>query len=150
MSKYCCSKYDKDAFKKRKRAMVFIVAHRTWTVNIFDHLHDLFDIDKVKNLRHKFTTEDILATRNAILLYKALKKDRTREVYICRNNFNVLENKYPFMWKFEGSSLFLDPKKSNGYPTEIIDRRLYLGDKTHACNKTIIHNLGNKLLFAFW
>ena len=46
------------------------------------------------------------------------------------------------MCKFHGSSLYLDPKKSNGYPSEIIDRRLYLGDATHAKNETIMHNLG--------
>lgn len=36
----------------------------------------------------------------------------------------------------------MDPKKSNGYPSEILDRRLYLGDKTHAQDKAVIHNLG--------
>lgn len=46
------------------------------------------------------------------------------------------------MCKFNGSNLYLEPKKSNGYPSEIIDRRLYLGDSTHAKNETIIHNLG--------
>ena len=46
------------------------------------------------------------------------------------------------MCKFNGSSLYLEPKKSNGYPSEIIDRRLYLGDSSHAKNATIIHNLG--------
>jgi len=46
------------------------------------------------------------------------------------------------MCKFGGSSLYLEPKKTNGYPTEILDRRLYLGDKTHASNEVILHNLG--------
>lgn len=90
----------------------------------------------------RFSAEDILATRNALLLYKALRNDKTREVYISRNSFNAIEGKYPFMCKFAGSSLYLSPKKTNGYPSEILDRRLYLGDQTHAKNKTIIHNLG--------
>lgn len=46
------------------------------------------------------------------------------------------------MCRFKGSSLYLEPKKSNGYPSEIIDRRLYLGDKTHAENETVLTNLG--------
>ena len=46
------------------------------------------------------------------------------------------------MCRFKGSSLYLEPKKSNGYPSEIIDRRLYLGDKTHAENETVLSNLG--------
>jgi hypothetical protein len=46
------------------------------------------------------------------------------------------------MWRFKGSSLYLNPKNSNGYPSEIIDRRLYLGDSSHAKNETIMHNLG--------
>jgi len=46
------------------------------------------------------------------------------------------------MCKFQGSNLYLNPKKSNGYPSEIIDRTLYLGDATHAKNETIMHNLG--------
>lgn len=46
------------------------------------------------------------------------------------------------MCRFKGSSLYLEPKKSNGYPSEIIDRRLYLGDKSHAENETVLMNLG--------
>lgn len=135
-------KVDKQSFKRRKRMIVFIVAHRTCTTHIFEQLHELFDKEKATELKHKYTSEDILATRNSVLLYTALKKEKTREVYICRNSFNAIQGKYPFMCKFVGSSLYLDPKNSHGYPSEIIDRRLYLGDKTHACNKTIMHNLG--------
>lgn len=46
------------------------------------------------------------------------------------------------MCKFKGSSLYMDPKCKNGYPSEIIDRRLYLGDKSHVENETILMNLG--------
>ena len=118
------------------------MAHQTCKVEIFNHLHELFDQGKVDQLKQKFTAEDILATRNSILLLKALKKEKTREVYICRNSFNAIQGKYPFMCRFSGSSLYLDPKKTKGYPSEILDRRLYLGDQTHAQNETILHNLG--------
>lgn len=108
-------KVDKEAFKARKRAMCFIVANHTCTSDIFQHLTDLFDQEKLTQLKSifpsdslrsitsnaekpaMFSAEDILATRNSILLYKALKKDKIREVYICRNSFNVIEGKYPFM-----------------------------------------------------
>ena len=133
---------DKEMFKNRKRSIVFIVSHRVCTTTIFEYLHYLFDPEKIQYLKSKYEAEDILATRNAVLLYQALKKDKTREVYICRNSFNALQSKYPFMWRFKGSSLYLEPKRSNGYPSEIIDRRLYLGDKTHAENETILMNLG--------
>lgn len=133
---------DKSAFKKRKRSMCFIVAHQTCTSSIFKYLPDLFDLQKLKKLKSKYSSEDLLATRNSILLYMALKKDKTREVYLCRNSFNAIQGKYPFLCKFDGASLYLNPKKTNGYPSEILDRRLYLGDKSHAQNKTILHNLG--------
>jgi rhodanese-related sulfurtransferase len=133
---------DIDAFKKRKQAMVFIVAHRTCTTHIFQSLADMFDYDNVGDLKNTFSSQDILATRNSVLLYKALRNNKLREVYICRNSFNAIQGKYPFLWKFSGSSLYLEPKKTKGYPSEIIDRRLYLGDGTHAANKTIMHNLG--------
>lgn len=135
-------KVDKAAFKGRKRSMWFIVAHQKWTSKIFEFLPYLFDVEKFSELKTLFSSEDILATRNSILLYKALKKDKTREVYIWRNSFNAIQGKYPFMCRFTGSSIYIDPKKTNGYPSEILDRRLYLGDKTHAQNETIIHNLG--------
>lgn len=93
-------------------------------------------------MRKKYSSQDILATKNSILLYKTFKKEKTREVYICRNSFNAIQGKYPFMCKFKGHSLYMDPKKCNGYPSEIIDRRLYLGDATHAKNPTIMYNLG--------
>jgi len=135
-------KVDKEAFKKRKQSMVFIVAHLNCSVEIFQNIAKLFEASKIKTLKRRYTCQDILATRNSILLYKALRLDKTREVYICRNSFNAIQGKYPFMCRFAGSSLYMDPKKSNGYPSEIIDRRLYLGDASHAKNQTIIHNLG--------
>lgn len=134
--------WDKEMFKNRKRSMVFIVALRAWENQIFNQLADLFDKTKLETLKHKYSAEDILAVRNSVLLYMALRKDKTREVHLWRNSFNAIQGKYPFMCKFSGASLYMEPKKSNGYPSEILDRRLYLGDKTHACNETIIHNLG--------
>jgi hypothetical protein len=122
--------------------MCFIVAHQNSTSRIFPHLADLFDLAKIKELKAKFSSQDILATRNSILLYKALKKDKTREVFICRNSFNAIESKFPFMCRFDGSSLYQEPLKTNGYPSEILDRRLYLGDKTHAQSSIVLHNLG--------
>ena len=69
-------------FKNRKRSIVFIVSHRVCTTTIFEYLHHLFDSEKAQELMSKFAAEDILATKNAVLLYQALKKDKTREVYI--------------------------------------------------------------------
>ena len=122
--------------------MCFIVAHQNCDAKIFNYIPDLFSKDKIDHLKSMFSAEDILATRNCILLYKALKVNKTREVYICRNSFHAIEGKYPFMCLFEGSNLYLEPKKATSYPSEILDRRLYLGDKSHAHDKTIIHNLG--------
>lgn len=142
ISKFLSLKEDQDAFSKRKRSMWFIVAHQNWTSRIFPHLADLFDFDKIKGLKAKFSSQDILATRNAVLLYKTLKKDKTREIYICRNSFNAIQSKFPFMCRFDGSCLYQEPEKTNGYPSEILDRRLYLGDQTHAQNSVLLHNLG--------
>lgn len=105
-------------------------------------MHQLFDHEKLQTLKYKFAPEDILATRNSVLLYQALKKEKTREVYICRNSFHAIEGKYPFLCKFGGHSLYLEPKDAKEYPSEIIDRRLYLGDKNHAQSKAVLHNLG--------
>jgi len=133
---------DKLSFKNRKRSMWFIVAHQTCNASIFNHAHELFDPEKIEILKATFTAEDIIATRNSILLYRALKQEKTREVYICRNSFSIIQGKYPYLCKFQGFNLYLEPEKTNGYPWEILDRRLYLGDASHAQNETIINNLG--------
>jgi len=62
--------------------MVFIVSHRTCVHEIFDSLHELFDPKKIFKLKCKYKPEDLLATKLAILLYKALKDEKTREVYL--------------------------------------------------------------------
>jgi len=142
MSKFIVKDENKEKFKSRKRSVVVIVAHRVCSVEIFKNLNQLYDHDKVEEIKAKYSSQDILATKNSILLYKAFKQEKTREVYICRNSFNAIQGKYPFMCKFKGHSIYMDPKKCNGYPSEIIDRRLYLGDATHAKNPTIMYNLG--------
>ena len=73
MNDFLVHKEDKERFKKRKRSVVVIVAHRTCTTDIFHYLPDLFDFEKIRNLKYKFSSQDILATRNSLLLYKALK-----------------------------------------------------------------------------
>lgn len=47
--------------------------------------------------------------RNALLLIKALKGEKIREVYLCVNGFNVFVDKYPYLCKFRTSILYPKP-----------------------------------------
>lgn len=47
--------------------------------------------------------------RNALLLIKALKNERIREVRLCVNGFNVFTDKYPYLCKFRTSQLYPRP-----------------------------------------
>jgi hypothetical protein len=53
--------------------------------------------------------ENIISMRNAILLYKALKNERIREVALCVDGFDKFKEKYPFICKFR--TAFLHPRK---------------------------------------
>ena len=53
--------------------------------------------------------ENIISLRNAILLYKALKNERIREVAICVDGYDTFKLKYPYACKFRTSYLY--PKK---------------------------------------
>ena len=73
MDEHLTLDWEKEMFKNRKRSIIFIVSHRVWTTHIFEYLHKLFDPEKVSSVRFKFSAEDILATKNCLLLYLALK-----------------------------------------------------------------------------
>jgi len=72
--------------------------------------------------------EDIISFRNAILLKEALKKERIRDVTLCLNGFNIFMERFPWMCKFKTSSLYETPRIAHNYPSEILPKRLYLGD----------------------
>jgi len=54
----------------------------------------------------KQRVEDYYSMRNAMLLWRALRKERIREIYLCGNGFRLVEEKYPFMCKVRTSILY--------------------------------------------
>ena len=89
-----------DSFKRRKRLWIYIVACQKsqhfseYFTKIDAHygndvLHELVDqaVDDTMRL-------DLLSTRNAVMLYKALKDERIREVGIVCNGFETIERDY--------------------------------------------------------
>eukprot|EP00347_Sterkiella_histriomuscorum_P021041 403335488 len=132
------NKFKKELFDQRRRMYVFIIASQNEITHYLEKLPKVFDpealapyIEKYKN--NKEVVENLVSIRNAILLYKALKNERIRELYLCVNGFNIFKQKYPHFCKFR--TTFLYPKN------EILERRLYLGDHIHAQDKTILQNL---------
>ncbi len=82
--------------------------------HFLEKLPKLFNTDAVQAYIKKFESqpqviENLLSIRNAILLYKALKNERIREVFLCVNGFNTFKLKYPYFCKFR--TQFLYPKK---------------------------------------
>jgi hypothetical protein len=67
--------------------------------------------------------------RNAILLYKALKNEKLREVYICANGFETIKQRYSYYCKRRTTKMYKQPEQTiYGYPSEILPGKLYLGD----------------------
>jgi hypothetical protein len=83
----------------------------------------------------------VLSLRNAVLLVKALRNERMREICICANGFNIFTEKYPQLCKFRTSSLYPKPYIAKNYPSEILEGRMYLGDQYHAADKLILNHL---------
>ena len=50
-----------------------------------------------------------MSLRNAILLIKAMRNERIREINLCANGFNVFSDKYPQLCKFRTSCLYPRP-----------------------------------------
>lgn len=53
--------------------------------------------------------ENVISLRNALLLYKALKNERIREMAICVDGFETFKERYPYVCKYR--TAFLYPRK---------------------------------------
>ena len=108
------NKVKKELFEQRKRKYVFIIASSNDISNYLDKLPKLTDSEALdryvqQHIGNRSIIENLLSVRNAIMLYKALKSEKIREVYLCVNGFDTFKQKYPFFCKFRTS--FLYPKK---------------------------------------
>jgi hypothetical protein len=84
--------------------MVYIIAGQRYTAQLIECLNHLFMTnwqDKYINeeARYRQWTEDLVSLRLAILLFKALRNEKIREVYICTNGFEIIQERYPFYCK---------------------------------------------------
>jgi len=61
-------------------------------------------------------------------MIRSMKKERLRDISLCRNGFEAFERHYPFMCKFQTAKLYPQPRIAKNWPSEIVPRRLYLGD----------------------
>eukprot|EP00347_Sterkiella_histriomuscorum_P011202 403373359 len=141
------NKEKQSLFRNRKRLFVNIIAGQEDIQTIMFQAGMLFNEQHMKMMQinpmfnKKQSLEDILSFRNALLLIKALKNERIREVFLCVNGFNVFLDKYPFLCKFRTSILYPKPLVAKNYPSEILEGRLYLGDQFHTADKQIMKHL---------
>lgn len=104
----------KAVFEMRKRTYLYIIASEHDITHFLDKLPRLFNSDAIatycsKYIDIKYKLENLLSLRLSLLLYKALKQERIREVYLCVNGFDSFIQKYPYFCKFKTS--FLYPRK---------------------------------------
>jgi len=84
-----------------------------------------------------------LSIRNACLLYKALKKERLRELDLSICGFDKIAKNYKHHCLDSNGQYFIErPSQAENYPNEIFPGRLYLGDWHHASDAQIIETLG--------
>jgi hypothetical protein len=65
--------------------------------------------DAIKGEKKKEIMERVLGLRNALLLYRVLKKERIREVKIVLDGIDGFINRYPYSCKFRTAYTY--PKK---------------------------------------
>eukprot|EP00350_Pseudokeronopsis_sp_OXSARD2_P001892 CAMPEP_0170547316 /NCGR_PEP_ID=MMETSP0211-20121228/5694_1 /TAXON_ID=311385 /ORGANISM="Pseudokeronopsis sp., Strain OXSARD2" /LENGTH=149 /DNA_ID=CAMNT_0010852279 /DNA_START=409 /DNA_END=858 /DNA_ORIENTATION=+ len=107
---------------------------------MFNEKH-LSNMSKSPLFNSKTSQQDILSLRNALVMLRAFKKERIREVQLLINGLNVFAQKYPYLCKFKTTALYLKPKLAKTYPNEILESRLYLGDQFHAQDRQIMKDL---------
>jgi hypothetical protein len=102
-------------FELRKRYFVFIIASQNDIENYLDKLPKIFDPQSITKYYQKYQNdeesvykmEDLVSIRNALLLYKALKNEKIREVYLCVNGFKSIKQNYPYYCKYRTQFLYL-------------------------------------------
>ena len=74
-----------------------------------------------------------------VLLIKAFRNEKIREIYLLAGGHAHLEIRYPYLCLNNQQLIYTIP--SYHYPCEIIPAKLYLGDQFHAQDYTILQNL---------
>ena len=108
------NKIKKELFDSRRRMFVFIIASQNDITHYLDKLPKIFDSQSLEKYANKYVDnkdviENLVSLRNSLLLYKALKNERLREMNICVNGFNTFKQKYAHFCKFR--TQFLYPRK---------------------------------------
>ena len=101
--------YEKELFKQRKRLIVFIIPSNG---SISDFAANLSLVDKELNSDPNGTNIKFLKAKRFVLtslLYKALKSEKIRELYILQCGFRQLLGKYPFLCLFHENKIYLEP-----------------------------------------
>jgi len=96
----------------------------------------LFDKRKRMLLIIVFSPQAVVFARE---VYYILRRDKCREVHILEEELNVFASKYSFLCEGELMPMFKCP--FDGYPSEILPFKLYLGNYHHAEDSTVIDNL---------
>jgi len=142
------SKWNQHAFKRRRRHWIFIIPCQnsevldSWLLELSNYgsqkgVTSL--IDMCKNDQHR---EDLLSLRNALLLFKALKNERIREMDLCIDGFDKFQKYYYHHLIDADNKLFVPrPEIAENYPNEIFPGRLFLGNWHHAKDAHVIETL---------
>lgn len=108
------NKTKKELFEQRRRSYIYIIASTNDITFYADKFPKVFNLEALLNYVDKYKDDsscmqNLVSIRRALLLYKALKNERIREVSICINGFNTFKQRYPYFCKFKTS--FLYPRK---------------------------------------
>ena len=94
------AKIAQHAFKRRRRHWVFIIPCHN-SVNLDTWLLEMSNIGSKQALQSLISQavtnqqrEDLLSIKNSILLFKALKKERVREMDFCIDGFDKFQTYY--------------------------------------------------------
>jgi hypothetical protein len=132
----------------RRRHWVFIIVGEECNIlrKNFLRMSHFARQDKLDQLIAEAVSEqerrDLISLRNGLLLYKALRKERVREMDICFDGFTHFKKHYQhFCRDSDFRPLIEKPLIAETYPNEIFPGRLYLGDWHHAADKQVIETL---------
>lgn len=143
------NKYQIHGFKRRRRHWVFIIGgHSSANINkvvleMGKFTNKQEQAELIASLETEEEKQDFLSMRNACLLFKALKKERIRELDLSICGFDKIVKHYQHHCiNSAGQHIIPRPQAADSYPNEIFPGRLYLGDWHHASDAHIIETLG--------
>lgn len=140
INKFCHSADQKQKFKRRKRLLVILISFNRNCDQLLSLNSSLFT-SKYKTKKSTEKMDDFQSLKNAIMMQSVLVKDRHRDCYLCKSGMDVFQDKYPFLWTFEGHEA-ASAYDWGQYPSEIFEAFLYLSNCKVPKDANLLQTLG--------